>query len=155
MKKAFLFFVITLLTLSASAQGRFVAVGVDPSNLLVGSKHNDPALDVQVRFYGQQDGLEIGIQAEQFQAIEYSNFLFDVGYYKNFKRIQAATYVETGMIIREMKYSYLTYGLNAELRYKLTHKLGAYIKANLQHRPDLQGEIYARYSTYTGLNIQF
>lgn len=137
--KRLLQFALLLVIILADAQQKnypYVATGFDLRNAVSGSKPTNgrPELDYQLKASTIYRNVEIGIQFENFPAIDYKQYSVYANYVVPvYRKFSVSAGLEAGSIIREGNSNYLFYGCNTELRYDL-HPFVVGVQLNYKYR---------------------
>lgn len=100
----------------------YIAAGFDLRNAVSGSKptNDRPELDYQLKAGAIYRNVEIGIQFDNFPAIEYRQYSVYANYVVPvYRKLSVSARLEAGSIIREGNSKYLFYRCNTESRYDL------------------------------------
>lgn len=135
-----------LISLSAGAQGLkivnhpYVSGGFDARNAAIGSgpTGKKPNLDYQIKAGAVSSNIDIGIQYENFPAIDYQQYSAYINYaFPIKKKLLLYAGLETGSIIREGNSNFLFYGGNLEMKYDIAEDFAIGMQGNFKNRPDI------------------
>ena len=149
MKKLILLLLIANVTQS---QNIYFSAGIDVRNSISGSKatNNKSELDLNFKFgLVSNKGVEITINYEKFNAIDFSRFAFGVGQQIELtEKIKVVPTIEYGLINRsgnwggglsqdEGKSSHLGFGFSLPIRYEINDKFAVELQSQLLQRTDI------------------
>lgn len=140
-----------LLTNLATAQHVYFSVGADLRNGIIGSKptNNKPELNYCIEFkMVGNNNVEVGIGFEEFSRIDFNRMYGTLGY-----RFEAGKFILTptieptlinrynnwgGGISYELKQSFMTIGVGANLEIPINDKLGVQLYCGALRRTDIK-----------------
>lgn len=134
---------IVLLSFQINAQTKFkfVSVGIDAKNAIIGSKptNNKSEIDFNLKIGAVYKNLEISIFYENFNKINFQAYGVNVNLYNktDVENLTVSNGIQLGFIIREGNSSFPLIGFNNELRYKLYKKLIVGLELNTRARYDI------------------
>jgi len=155
MKKQILTILLILLTVIGYSQIS-TTIGFDIKNMVVGSEqtNNNPSLDLIIGFKARENNLEIGLNYERFQKINYQDYSVTVGFYHESTNKKNLFYsnLEFGQIIREENIGHFYHGVNIGYTYSINQHLGIVLETNIANRTDLGN--YWRQSNFVKLEYK-
>ena len=149
MKKLIL---LLLIANASQSQNLYFSAGIDVRNAIAGSKptNNKSELDLNFKFgLVSNKGVEITINYEKFNAIDFNRFAFGVGQQIEVtEKIKVVPTLEYGLINRsgnwgggfsqdDVKSSHLGFGFSLPIRYEINDYFAIELQSQLLQRTDI------------------
>lgn len=133
---------LTTLLLSTIVYSQIsTTIGFDIKNMVFGSEqtNNKSSLDLIIGFKARENNLEIGLNYERFQKINYQDYSLTLGFYHESINKKNLFYsnLEFGQIIREKNIGHSYHGVNIGYTYYINKHLGIVLETNIVNRTDL------------------